>query len=179
MKWSLVKTILLFPAAATIYVPGTIIWVLADTPGAMSLADPAHLRFWIGIAIAVDGLVFTAWTMMLFGTAGEGTPAPWAPPKKLVVLGPYRHVRNPMNAAMVLILGAEALIFGSWYLAGWMCVFFTICAVYFPFFEEPGLERRFGDAYQQYKANVPRWIPRLRPWMVRSRLACRSRHISP
>jgi protein-S-isoprenylcysteine O-methyltransferase Ste14 len=91
-------------------------------------------------------------------------PAPWAPPEKLVVLGPYRHVRNPMNSGMLLILGAEALLIGSWQLAVWMGVFFAVCAVYFPCYEEPGLERRFGAAYRQYRANVPRWIPRLRPW---------------
>ena len=164
MKWNLIKTILLLPAAATIYVPGAILWLMADTPGAVSPAEPTHLRFWIGIAIAVDGLVFTAWTMTLFGTAGKGTPAPWAPPTKLVVRGPYRYVRNPMNMGMLLILGAEALLFSSWYLASWMCVFFIICSIYFPLLEEPGLERRFGDAYRQYKANVPRWIPRFRPW---------------
>ena len=114
--------------------------------------------------MAVDGLVFTAWTMTLFGSVGKGTPAPWDPPERLVVVGPYRHVRNPMNSGMVLILGAESLFFGSWYLAGWMCVFFAFLAIYFPLFEEPGLERRFGDAYRQYKANVPRWIPCFRPW---------------
>ena len=164
MNWPLLKAIILLPAAATIYIPGTILWLSADTPGAVSLAEPVHLRFWFGIALAVDGLVFTAWTMMLFGAVGKGTPAPWAPPERLVVSGPYRHVRNPMNSGMVLILGAEALLFGSWYLTGWMCVFFVFCAIYFPFFEEPGLERRFGDAYWKYKANVPRWIPQLRPW---------------
>ena len=164
MQWPLVKTILLLPAAATIYVPGSILWLTADTPSAVTLAEAVHLRFWLGIAMAFDGLVFTAWTMLLFSTAGKGTPAPWAPPTKLVILGPYCHVRNPMNLGMLLILGAEALLFGSWYLAGWMCVFFVICAIYFPLFEEPGLELRFGDAYRRYKANVPRWIPRLRPW---------------
>ena len=114
--------------------------------------------------MAVDGLFLAAWTMMLFDRVGKGTPAPWAPPERLVVLGPYRHVRNPMNSGMVLILGAEALLFGSWHLAGWTGEFFLVCAIYFPFHEEPGLERRFGDAYRLYRENVPRWIPRIRPW---------------
>ncbi len=164
MKWTTAKAVVLLPAAATIYVPGLILWVLADTPGALSPAEPNQFRFWIGIAMALDGLVVTAWTMTLFDRIGKGTPAPWAPPEKLVVLGPYRHVRNPMNSGMLLILGAEALLFGSWHLAGWMCVFFAVCAIYFPFYEEPGLERRFGEPYRQYRASVPRWIPRIRPW---------------
>ncbi|MCY3774129.1 MAG: isoprenylcysteine carboxylmethyltransferase family protein [Gemmatimonadetes bacterium] len=164
MKWTAAKAIVLLPATVTIYVLGAILWVLADTPGALSPAEPAQVRFWIGTAMAVDGLFLAAWTMALFDRIGKGTPAPWAPPKKLVVLGPYRHVRNPMNSGMLLMIGAEALLFGSWHLAVWACVFFAVCAIYFPCYEEPGLERRFGDAYRQYKANVPRWIPRLRPW---------------
>lgn len=164
MKWTSARAIILLPAAATIYVPGAILWILADMPGALSPAGAGQLRFWIGIAMALDGLFLAVWTMTLFDREGRGTPAPWAPPEQLVVTGPYCHVRNPMNSGMVLIIGAEALLFGSWHIAGWMCVFFAVCAVYFPFYEEPGLERRFGDAYRNYKANVPRWIPRLRPW---------------
>lgn len=164
MKWTTAKAVFVLPAAATIYVPGVILWVLADAPGALSPAEPNQFRFWIGIAMAVDGLFLAAWTMALFARIGKGTPAPWAPPEKLVVLGPYRHVRNPMNSGMVLMLGAEALLFGSWHLVGWMCVFFVVCAIYFPFYEEPALERRFGEPYRLYRANVPRWIPRIRPW---------------
>ena len=164
MKWTTARAVVLLPAAATIYVPGAILWVAAGTPGALSPAEPTQVRFWIGIAMAVDGLFLAAWTMTLFDRVGKGTPAPWAPPERLVVLGPYRHVRNPMNSGMVLILGAEALLFGSWHLAGWTGVFFLACAIYFPFHEEPGLERRFGDAYRLYRENVPRWIPRIRPW---------------
>ncbi len=164
MKWTSARAIVLLPAAATVYVPVAMLWLLADVPGALSPAEPGQFRFWIAMAMAVDGLVFAAWTMKLFDRDGRGTPAPWAPPEQLVVTGPYRHVRNPMNAGMILIIAAEALFFGSWHLAGWMGVFFMVCAIYFPLHEEPGLERRFGEAYLLYKANVPRWIPRLRPW---------------
>ena len=100
----------------------------------------------------------------MFVTAGEGTPAPWAPPAKLVVRGPYRHVRNPMLSAVNVMLAAEALLLGSWYIAGWMAVFVVLNTVYFIRREEPALERRFGESYRLYKANVPRWIPRWRPW---------------
>lgn len=62
------------------------------------------------------------------------------------------------------MLAAESLVFGSWHLAGWMLTFFLVNMVYFARVEEPGLDRRFADSYRQYRANVPRWIPRLRPW---------------
>ncbi len=95
---------------------------------------------------------------------GNGTPAPWDPPKKLVIRGPYRHVRNPMITGALLILLAEALLFQSWPLSVWMAVFFIGNTVYFRFIEEKGLEKRFGDDYRKYKARVPRWVPRLQPW---------------
>lgn len=95
---------------------------------------------------------------------GNGTPAPWDPPKKLVVRGPYRHVRNPMISGVVLLLLAESLWLQSWPIALWMMIFVIVNMIYFPLFEEKGLEERFGNDYRRYKAHVPRWVPRLRPW---------------
>ena len=164
MYRQLIKAIIILPGTALVFVPGAILWLSAGSPAAMAPAGLAQPRFWIGLLLAVIGLAFAAWTVRLFLTAGEGTPAPWDPPKKLVVRGPYRHVRNPMITSVLLMLGAESLLSGSWHLAGWMLVFFLLNAIYFPLFEEPGLERRFGEDYQRYKANVPRWMPSWRPW---------------
>ena len=164
MYRQLIKAIIILPGTALVFVPGAILWLSAGSPAAMAPAGLAQPRFWIGLLLAVIGLAFAAWTVRLFLTAGEGTPAPWDPPKKLVVRGPYRHVRNPMITSVLLMLGAESLLFGSWHLAGWMLVFFLLNAIYFPLFEEPGLERRFGEDYQRYKANVPHWMPSWRPW---------------
>jgi protein-S-isoprenylcysteine O-methyltransferase Ste14 len=116
------------------------------------------------LAFAALGLTLAASTVRLFSTRGRGTPAPWDPPRKLVVQGPYRHVRNPMISAVLAMLAAEALLLQALPLAAWMAFFFAANAVYFPLVEEQGLERRFGDDYRVYKANVPRWIPRLTPW---------------
>ena len=104
------------------------------------------------------------WTVRLFVRQGEGTPAPWDPPQKLVVAGPYRHVRNPMITSVLLMLGGEALVFQSSAIAAWLIVFFVVNGVYFPMSEEKGLEARFGDDYRRYKQNVPRWLPRPTPW---------------
>lgn len=131
---------------------------------AMAPAGLAEVRFWIGLVVAVAGLVPAVWTARLFLTVGEGTPAPWAPPKRLVVLGPYRHVRNPMIMGVLGVLAAESLLLGSWPIAGWMLVFCLVQMIYLISVEEPTLERRFGEDYRRYKANVPRWIPRVAPW---------------
>jgi len=69
-----------------------------------------------------------------------------------------------MISSVLLMLGAESLFFGSWHLAGWMLVFCLGNTIYFPLVEERALERRFGDDYRRYKANVPRWIPSWRAW---------------
>lgn len=164
MNLQLIKAIVILPGTALVFIPGAILWLSAGSPGAMALAGPEYPRFWIGALLAVTGFFFAAWTVRLFVKVGKGTPAPWAPPKKLVVRGPYRHVRNPMLTSVNVMLVAESLLLGSWYLAGWMLVFFLLNTVFFIFFEEPGLERRFGEDYRRYKANVPRWIPRRRPW---------------
>jgi protein-S-isoprenylcysteine O-methyltransferase Ste14 len=82
----------------------------------------------------------------------------------MVASGPYRLVRNPMISGVALMLIGQALFWGSWETAIWAAVFIVINHVYFVVLEEPGLESRFGDDYRVYKENVPRWIPRIRPW---------------
>ena len=69
-----------------------------------------------------------------------------------------------MIAGVLLMLAAEALLFRSWGLALWVAVFFLGNTVYFRLVEEPGLVKRFGDAYREYRAHVPRWIPRREGW---------------
>ncbi len=58
----------------------------------------------------------------------------------------------------------ETLLVGSTSLLHWFLAFVLINLPYIPLLEEPGLERRFGEAYRLYRRNVPRWLLRLRPW---------------
>lgn len=155
---------LVLPGTVLVLVPALIVWL---TRGTVLEAQPAAVddpRFWLAAIAGGTGLFLAVWTARLFATAGEGTPAPWDPPRKLVVRGPYRHVRNPMITAVLLILAAEALLLRSWALAAWLLVFFGANAIYFPWREEKELDKRFGEPYRRYQANVPRWIPRLSPW---------------
>ena len=169
MNLQLLKAIVVLPGSALVYVSGAIIWFVAESGAAMAPAGVAEPRFWFALVLGTPGLALAVWTTSLFRTVGEGTPAPWAPPKKLVVRGPYRHVRNPMITSVLVMLGAESLFFGSWHLAGWLAVFFLGNAMYFPLVEERALEQRFGADYRLYKANVPRWIPRWRAWGIAGR----------
>ena len=119
---------------------------------------------WAALLAIATGLGFMAWTLSLFRRIGDGTHAPWEPTQNLVAVGPYRHLRNPMIGGAITVLLGEALLFGSLPLLGWAVVFAAANALYMPLVEEPGLERRFGEDYRRYKANVPPWVPRLTAW---------------
>jgi protein-S-isoprenylcysteine O-methyltransferase Ste14 len=160
----LVRAILILPGTVLVVMPALILWLARDTALGARPAGVDDPRFWSGVLLFCAGLVFAVWTVRLFVSVGKGTPAPWDPPQKLVVRGPYRYVRNPMITSVLLMLTGGTLFLQSWALAGWLLVFLLANAVYFPLSEEKALERRFGDQYRTYKSNVPRWIPRLRPW---------------
>ena len=155
---------IVLPGASLFFIPGAILWITDGNPTSWSLARTEEARLWAALLFAAPGILLASWTTWLFVHRGGGTPAPWDPPRKLVVAGPYRHVRNPMLTGVLLVLIAESLLFASWPLFGWVLAFFLINTAYFLTIEEPGLQRRFGEDYRRYKANVPRWIPRLRPW---------------
>jgi protein-S-isoprenylcysteine O-methyltransferase Ste14 len=159
--------IILLPGMVTVLVPWLILAGEGPRRGGWGLPAP----WWVlpviagpGLILAGLALVFT--TISLFIRLGRGTLAPWAPPARLVIQGPYRHVRNPMISGVLAILLGEALLFGSLPLVFFFLFAAALNMVYIPLSEEPGLERRFGESYRRYKRSVPRWIPRLQPWMV-------------
>lgn len=135
-------------------------------PGLLAWRWGVSLGWWsaIGAVLVLAGVALWAWTVALFVRIGRGTLAPWDPTRRIVVEGPYGYVRNPMIAAVLTILAGEAIALYSPAIAIWFGIFFAVNAVYFPLSEEPGLRRRFGAEYDEYASNVPRWIPRQRPW---------------
>ena len=99
-------------------------------------------------------------TNNLFHVIGKGTLAPWNPPKLLVIIGPYKYIRNPMIGAVLLILLGEVTITGSVILFSWFVVFLITNVIYFIYSEEPALVKRFGSDYKKYKEAVPMFIPK-------------------
>jgi protein-S-isoprenylcysteine O-methyltransferase Ste14 len=164
MGWRLGKAVLALPGVVLVLVPGVILWATCGTDAAAHLPGPADPGLWVGAVFGLGGLALAIWTVRLFVAGGEGTPAPWDPPHKLVVRGPYRHVRNPMISGVLFMLLAEALILDSWPIAVWLGIFFLANAIYIPRVEEPGLEARFGEDYRRYRAAVPRWFPNPVAW---------------
>jgi protein-S-isoprenylcysteine O-methyltransferase Ste14 len=148
----------------TIVVPAVVVWTTDSVEVGFGLAAPLRVPVVLAGAVLIAvGLVLMYRTVSLFATVGEGTLAPWDPTRRLVVRGPYRHVRNPMISGVLFILAGEVLVLGSPPLVIWLAVFFAANALWMPLVEEPGLVRRFGDDYVEYKREVPRWLPRLDP----------------
>jgi protein-S-isoprenylcysteine O-methyltransferase Ste14 len=153
--WRHLAAILLLPGVVAVAVPALIVWQNGIKVGPLGV---------IGVPLVAVGLLLLGSTIKLFASVGRGTLAPWDPTKRLVVRGPYRYVRNPMISGVLFVLLGEAALAGSPSLLLWFGAVFAANAVYLPLVEEPGLSRRFGDDYATYKANVPRWLPRIRPW---------------
>ena len=155
-------SVAVLPFTMTVLVPR---WILGGAPtprlGDGALAVAAQLA---GVAALAVGLALFASSLRRFAAEGEGTLAPWDPPRALVVRGPYRYVRNPMISGVIFVLAGEALVLLSRDLAWWAALFATANVVQIPLVEEPMLEERFGDAYREYRRHVPRFVPRLRPW---------------
>lgn len=118
----------------------------------------------MGVVMLGLGLLLFFASLRRFATEGKGTLAPWDPPRRLVVRGPYRFVRNPMISGVIFVLFGEAMLLLSTPHATWAATFFVINAIYIPLLEEPMLEARFGDDYREYCRHVGRLLPRLRPW---------------
>ena len=165
MGWRHARAIVLLPGTVTVLVPAAIL-VLDDGSeigwGLDGVA--AALPVLLGLALIGSGLALWAWTVRLFARIGKGTLAPWDPTRHLVVEGPYGHVRNPMITGVLAVLLGESALFGSPGLLIWTAAFFAVNHAFFLLSEEPGLERRFGDQYREFRRNVPRWIPRRTPW---------------
>ena len=101
------------------------------------------------------------WCILSFAVIGRGTPAPFDPPRRLVVRGPYRYVRNPMYLGAGLALAGAALFYQSGALLGYASGFLVLMHLFVLLYEEPTLGRTFGQDYETYRQQVRRWWPGL------------------
>jgi protein-S-isoprenylcysteine O-methyltransferase Ste14 len=155
---------------------GSLIFFLA-APGTVAVLIPwlltgwepaAAPRWWWplsipGVLLVLAGAALLVHSFMTFVIEGLGTPAPVAPPSNLVVGGLYRYVRNPMYIGLIAAILGQALWLWRWELMVYAAAVWVITASYVKWREEPVLAGRFGKSYQEYRDNVPAWIPRLRP----------------
>lgn len=147
---------LLIPGTELILVP----YILVQRLGEQFDLGPLRL---LGFGLFVPGLAIITWCFIDFIRRGHGTPAPYDPPRRLVIVGLYRHVRNPQYIGVVLIVLSEALFFGNTALLGYAAFFAVGYHLFVRFYEEPTLKRLFGEDYTRYCETVPRWIPKRSP----------------
>jgi protein-S-isoprenylcysteine O-methyltransferase Ste14 len=117
----------------------------------------------IGYGVLALGVVLLLGCVRDFYVSGKGTLAPWDPPKRLVVVGFYRFLRNPMYVAVLTMVLGWVLVFGSIWLAFYLVVLTMAFHLRVMFYEEPRLRQRFPAEWKTYSAAVPRWLPRLKP----------------
>ena len=160
----LIKVFFICPFNVMIVIPGLILWLSRPT-GILS-ALPWSFDFYRaipGVLLILVGIRIAYASVSIFTERGDGTPAPWNPPKNLVVEGIYRKVRNPMMEGVFCVLLGESLLFGSLPVFFWFLFFLVANLLYIPFIEEPQLLNRFGDPYFLYMKKVSRWLPRKIP----------------
>ena len=144
-------------------VAGVIPWALThwDARDSVLRTPPLPVLGWLLLAAGAGVLLHA---FVRFAVDGIGTPAPVAPTAHLVVGGLYRFVRNPMYVAVVAAIVGQAFVLGQAVLLWYGLGVALLQAAFVHLREEPELRRRFGTEYDAYRANVPAWYPRLRPW---------------
>ena len=113
-----------------------------------------------GAIVTVVGAVLAVSCILTFVFVGRGTPAPFDPPRRLVVRGPYRFVRNPMYIGAGSALIGAAMYYESWALAAYAAAFLVVMQLFVVLSEEPMLRAKFGVEYDAYCQSVRRWLPR-------------------
>lgn len=136
------------------FLPGRVLsWSGIVRPESIGAAQVA------GLIVGASGAVLALWCILTFVVIGRGTPAPFDPPRRLVEVGPYRLVRNPMYVGAGFALAGAALFYQSWALLGYCVVFALITHLFVVIYEEPILRATFGESYIRYCERVQRWLP--------------------
>jgi protein-S-isoprenylcysteine O-methyltransferase Ste14 len=152
---------LVFFLVAPSVVAGLVPWRLTGWQTGRHLWEPLRIA---GALLLGAGVVFLVQAFVRFVVEGLGTPAPVAPPQRLVVGGVYRYVRNPMYLAITAAIVGQALLLGRLVLLPYAAAFLVVCVAFVRWYEEPTLLRKFGGRYEAYRRAVPGWWPRRRPW---------------
>ena len=147
----------------SVFIPGTVVGVI---PYLIITHTPRILIFnqriltYAGLVLILAGLMIFFICARSFVIRGKGTPAPVDPPKFLVTSGPFKVVRNPMYCSGVLILTGEFLISGSASILLYLFFIWLMFHLFIVLYEEPHLRKVFGEPYEEYCREVPRWMPR-------------------
>jgi protein-S-isoprenylcysteine O-methyltransferase Ste14 len=156
--WVLIRTI----TYASLFIGFFLVFLPARVLAWSGVTPPPAIGVWqvLGMIVAGVGAAIAVSCILTFAFVGKGTPAPFDPPRQLVVRGPYRFVRNPMYVGAALALAGAALFYKSMPLLGYTVLFLVITYTFVLLHEEPTLRRTFGNDYEAYCGKVGRWWPR-------------------
>lgn len=146
---------------SSLFIATVLVFVPAQLLGRSGLVRPVVVGVTEVAAIAVTlvGAAIAIWCILTFAVLGKGTPLPLDPPRRLVVRGPYRFVRNPMYLGAAFALAGAALFYRSAALLAYLAVLAVVTHALVIWYEEPTLGREFGADYDAYRRRVRRWIP--------------------
>ena len=144
-------------------VAGYVPWRICRWHVGSPLLGTSSVRL-VGALLIAAGLPVLLDSFARFALQGLGTPAPIFPTRHLVVSGLYQFVRNPMYVAVVTLILGQGLFFGSVGVLEYGIAIWAVFYVFVLIYEEPTLRNSYGLEYEEFCANVPRWIPRLRAW---------------
>jgi protein-S-isoprenylcysteine O-methyltransferase Ste14 len=149
---------------ATLFIGFVLVFLPARMLSWSRVTSPPDSGVWqeMGILLAAIGAALALWCISTFALVGKGTPAPFDPPRRLVLRGPYMFVRNPMYLGAAITLAGAALFYESVALAGYASAFLLLAHGFVMAYEEPTLRATFGVEYDRYCSQVRRWWPSLK-----------------
>src|SRR5438105_7795247 len=136
---------LIVPGAGAVHAP----WLILTRSGGSP--RPVAMR---AFKLIIGGVLMYMACQWAFATVGRGTPGPWDAPRRFVAVGPYRWVRNPIYIAALLVLVAEAWLFLSLPLLVYAVLAGIGCHLFVVVYEEPTLQKRFGEEDDSYRRDV-------------------------
>lgn len=148
-------------AYATLFIGFVLIYLPSRFLSWSGIVRPAAIEWpqMVGMIIGSLGAVAALWCVFTFVWIGKGTPAPFDPPRRLVIRGPYRFVRNPMYMGAGVALAGAALFYESLPLLAYVAIFLLAAHLFVLLYEEPTLRQTFGPEYEAYCQRVRRWWP--------------------
>ena len=149
---------LFWSAVFLLVAPGTLAGYLPMAISGWPLRRVTPVLGGLGVLLIAAGLYLLLECFGRFAVQGRGTPAPIAPPERLVVTGPYRRVRNPMYVAVVMMILGQAALFADQRLAIYGVAVWLGFHAFVVLYEEPTLSRKFGPDYDEYRRRTPRWV---------------------
>lgn len=156
--WNHIRAILLLPVMNTVLIPSVLLFLYQDAAIGMQSRAIEWMAIVLALPFLAAGVFLVSRSIMLFIRYARGTLAPWDPTEVLLTSDLYQYTRNPMKLGLFLVLMSEVILLRSAAITVWACAFITMNVLYISWFEEPGLRSRFGDRYQVYCHEVPRWF---------------------